>query len=128
MGRMKKFNEEKFLRIYRGNEKFVNEEKEYYQAFLDLLENRPLLKQIKFANDVLCISPFETFIRYTRDYLGKDMFKENMSRVAKQGLGACFSYLYRQMYSDKYEPVQCWCNDEITGVKTASRFVKTIKK
>ena len=124
---MKKFSEEKFLKIYRGNEKFVKEETVYYNAFLALLENRLLLRQIKFANDVLGVPPLETFIKYKRDYQGEELFCQPMSRPAKQGLGACFAYLYRQMYSDKYEPCQCWFNDEATGIKTASKFVK-IKK
>jgi len=124
MDLMKKFNEAKFLKIYRGNEKFVNEEKAYYNAFLELLEDKALLRQIKFANDVLGVPPLETFVRYYRDTLGKDLFREEMSRPAKQGLGACFAYLYRQMYVEDYEATQCWFNDDATGIKTASKFIK----
>ena len=125
---MKQFDEQKFLKTYRGNEKFLKEEPEYYQAFLGLLNNRALLRYVKFANDVLGVPPLETFIRYSRDHRGGELFTKTMSRPAKQGLGACFAYLYRQMYSDRYVPEQCWFNDDATGIKTASRFVKQPKQ
>lgn len=117
------FNEKDFLEKYRGNETFINDGKEYYELFLNLLSNDELLKNIKFANDVLGIPPLYSFIQYERDYLGKDIFTQIMSKSVKQGLGACFGYLYRYIYKD-YEPEQRWINDKLTGIKTASKFNK----
>ena len=120
---MKEFNEQDFLRTYRGTESFVTNESKYYKLFLELLQDDELLEKIKFANDVLGIPPIKTFILYEREYLKKDIFNEKMSPVAKRGLGACFGYLYKFIYGG-YESEQTWFNDEPTGIKTASYFIK----
>ena len=117
------FNEQLFLEKYRGMESFLSEGRNYFDDFLLLLENKQLLNNIKFANDVLGIPPLYTFIHYERDFLSKDKFKQEMPKCVKQGLGACFGFLYRYIYKD-YEPVQCWINDKETGIKTASKFIK----
>ena len=118
------FNEDEFLKTYRGSEKFIVEGEKYFKLFLELLEDDDLLEKIKFANDVLGVPPLTTFILYERDYLKKPVFSEMITEsFIKQGLGACFGYLYRFIYKG-YEPVQCWFNDELTGIKTVSKFVK----
>lgn len=126
------WNEENFLKVYKGSEKFVTIEREYYNLFLDLLKNEELLAHIRFANDVLGVPPLKTFITYERDYMKKDVFNKNMSAVAKRGLGACFGYLYKVIYGG-YDSEQCWVNDcdknnplSKTGIVTASCF-KEIK-
>ena len=120
---MIEFNEQDFLRTYRGTESFVTNESKYYKLFLELLKDEKLLEKIKFANDVLGIPPIKTFIIYEREYLKKDIFYEKMSSIAKRGLGACFGYLYKFIYKG-YESEQTWFNDEKTGIKTASYFIK----
>ena len=120
---MIKFNEQDFLKIYRGTEKFVTTEGKYYNLFLELLKDDDLLTKIKFANDVLKVPPIKTFILYQREYLKHDVFNEKMSPIAKRGLGACFGYLYKFIYKG-YESEPTWFNDEKTGIKTASYFIK----
>lgn len=117
------WNEEEFLRTYRGSEKFVTNEREYYLLFLDLLQNEGLLSHIRFANDVLGVPPIKTFVLYEREYLKKNIFNKEMSAIAKRGLGACFGYLYKFIYGG-YESEQSWFNDDKTGIKTASYFIK----
>lgn len=123
---MMEFNEKDFLRTYRGTEKFITEETKYFKLFLELLQDEKLLENIKFANDVLKVPPIKTFVTYERDYLKKDIFNENMSANAKRGLGACFGYLYKFVYKG-YESAQTWFNDEKTGIKTASYYIKKEK-
>lgn len=123
---MIKFDEQEFLKIYRGTETFVTNESKYYKLFLNLLQNDKLLEKIKFSNDVMGIPPIKTFIIYEREYLRKDVFNEKMSSIAKRGLGACFGYLYKFIYKG-YESEQTWFNDEKTGIKTASYFKKKEK-
>ena len=118
-----KFEEKLFLEKYRGMDSFLIEGKEYFDYFKQLLENEELLEKIRFANDVLGTPPLYTFIVYVRDFLGEDKFNSELSKCIKQGLGACFGYLYRFIYTN-YEPVQCWINDKKTGIKTASKFIK----
>ncbi|MDE7330450.1 MAG: hypothetical protein K2N30_05140 [Clostridia bacterium] len=120
---MLEFNEQDFLKTYRGTETFITNEDGYYKLFLELLKDDALLGKIKFANDVLGIPPIKTFILYERDYLKKDIFNEKMSPVAKRGLGACFGYLYKFIYGG-YDSEQSWFNDEKTALKTASYFIK----
>lgn len=120
---MVEFNEQDFLKTYRGTESFVTNESKYYKLFLELLKDEQLLEKIKFANDVLKVPPIKTFITYEREYLKKDIFKERMSSVAKRGLGACFGYLYKFIYGG-YDSEQSWFNDEQTTIKTASYFIK----
>lgn len=120
---MKEFNEQDFLKTYRGTESFVTNEGKYYKLFLELLQNDELLDKIKFANDVLGIPPIKTFIIYEREYLKMDVFNEKMSPIAKRGLGACFGYLYKFIYGG-YESEPTWFNDDKTGIKTASYFIK----
>ena len=119
------FDEQEFLRIYRGTESFVTNESKYYKLFLALLQDDELLEKIKFCNDVLNVPPIKTFIIYERDYLCKNVFSEKMSPIAKRGLGACFGYLYKFIYGG-YESEQTWFNDEKTGIKTASYFKKNL--
>lgn len=119
------WNEENFLKTYKGTEKFVTDEgREYYLLFLELLNDENLLAHIKFVNDVLGEPPLVTFILYERDFLKKDVFNKKMSPVQKRGIGACFGYLYKFIYGG-YESEQSWFNDEKTGIKTASYFIKT---
>lgn len=118
------WNEEDFLKTYKGTEKFVTEEgREYYLLFLELLKDEELLSHIRFANDVLGEPPLKTFILYERDCLKKPVFDTKMTPVQKRGLGACFGYLYKFIYGG-YESEQSWFNDEKTGIKTASYFKK----
>lgn len=117
------FDEQDFLKTYRGTEKFITEESKYYKLFLELLKDEELLKEIRFANDVLHIPPIKTFILHERDYLKKDVFNEKMTPNAKRGLGACFGYLYKNIYKG-YESEQTWFNDDKTKIKTASYFIK----
>ena len=123
---MEEFNEQDFLRAYRGTEKFVTTESKYFHLFLELLKDDALLEKIRFANDVLHIPPIKTFILYQREYLQNNVFNEKMSPIAKRGLGACFGYLYKFIYKG-YESEQTWFNDEKTGIKTASYFIKKEK-
>lgn len=117
------WNEENFLKTYKGTESFVNGEREYYSLFLELLKDEGLLAHIRFANDVLNVPPLKTFILYERDVLKKDVFKVKMASTAKRGLGACFGYLFKFIYGE-YESEPCWFNDAQTGIKTASYFKK----
>lgn len=117
------WNQDDFLKTYRGTETFVTEEGGYYALFLELLRDETLLGHIRFANDVLKIPPLKTFILYTRDVLKKDVFRTAMTTTAKRGLGACFGYLYKFIYGG-YESEPCWFNDAETGIKTASYFKK----
>ena len=115
------FDEEDFLKTYRGSEPFITQEREYYDLFLELLKDADLLDKIKFANDVLKVAPLETFIKYSRS-LDEKAFSKKMTPVAKRGMGACFGYLYKVIYNNNYESQQSWFNDEATGIKTASYF------
>ena len=120
------WNEENFLKVYKGTETFVVKECEYYALFLDLLQDDDLLDHIRFANDVLGVPPLKSFILYERDFLKKHVFNKVMSSTAKRGIGACFGYLYKVIYGG-YESEQSWFNDEKTGIKTASYFKKKEK-
>lgn len=119
---MIEFNEDEFLKRYKGTESFITAESRYYKAFLELLKDGALLDKIKFVNDELKIPPIKTFILYERNR-GNGIFNERMTPVAKRGLGACFGYLYKVIYGN-YESEQSWFNDKITGIKTASYFIK----
>ncbi len=123
---MIEFNEQDFLKTYRGTETFITNEIKYYKLFLELLQDDGLLGKIKFCNDVLSVPPIKTFIFYKREYRHEDIFNEKMSPIAKRGLGACFGYLYKFIYKG-YESEQSWFNDEKTGIKTASYFIKKEK-
>lgn len=121
------WNEDDFLKKYKGTEKFVTDEgREYYLLFLELLENKELLSHIKFANDVLEEPPLKTFILHEREYLKRGVFDKKMTPVQKRGIGACFGYLYKFIYGG-YESAQSWFNDEKTTIKTASYFIKREK-
>ena len=117
------FNEKDFLEKYRGLATFMTDGRPYYDGFLALLKQVDLLEKIKFANDVLGVPPLQAYIAYERDFCKKDSFRQPMSKTDKQGLGACFGYLYRFIYGG-YIPEQCWVNDKETGIKTASCFKK----
>lgn len=120
---MVEFNEQDFLRTYRGTETFITTEGKFYRLFLELLKDDALLEKIRFANDVLGVPPLKSFILHEREYLKRDVFNEPMSSVAKRGLGACFGYLYKFIYGG-YDSEQSWFNDEKTKIKTASYFKK----
>ena len=45
---MIEFNEQDFLKTYRGTETFVTNESKYYNLFLELLQDEELLEKIKF--------------------------------------------------------------------------------
>ena len=121
------WNEEDFLKTYKGTEKFVTDEgREYYLLFLGLLENEELLSHIKFANDILGEPPLKTLILYEREHLKKAVFDKKMTPVQKRGIGACFGYLYKFIYGG-YDSEQSWFNDGKTGIKTASYFIKKEK-
>lgn len=121
------WNEEDFLKKYKGTEKFATDEgREYYLLFLELLKNEELLSHIKFVNDVLDQPPLKTFILYERKYLNRDIFDKKMTPVQKRGIGACFGYLYKFIYGG-YDSEQTWFNDDKTGIKTASYFKKKEK-
>ena len=121
------FDEKDFLRLYRGSEKFLTEGRKYYNAFLELLKDEILLEKIRFANDVHKIPPLKSYILYMRDFRGLDMFNEKIKDAKiKQGLGACFGYLYKFIYGG-YDSAQAWFDDEKTGIKTASYFEKKEK-
>jgi hypothetical protein len=119
---MTKFNEDDFLKKFRGMKQFVTVDVGYYNCFLNLLKDDDLLEKIKFANDILCVQPLKTFILYER-LQGNTLFERPLSDRIKKGLGACFSYLYTFIYGG-YEGVSAWVNDGLTGVKTASYFKK----
>lgn len=112
------FDVQGFKEKYRGIDKFC--ETHYFEFFLKAYnENQKLFEHIKFANDVLEVPPIKTFILYYRD-----SFNEVMTSSEKQGLGACFGYLYRFIYEGNYKPTQTWVGDKITGIKSGSVFVK----
>jgi hypothetical protein len=121
---MVKFDEQDFLKTYRGSEKFTSEGKEYYDCFLTLLQDDALLEKIRFANDTLQVPPLKTFILYERSR-GNTLFNVSLKDkpYIKKGLGACFGYLYKFIYRG-YEAQQTWFNDELSGIKTASYFIK----
>lgn len=121
---MIEFDEEQFLKTYRGSEKFITEARPYYDLFLELLKNEELLGHIKFANDYLKEPPLKSFIYYCRENKVTKLFDIKIEPHVKQGLGACFGYLYRFIYNEHYTPKQCLVNDEKTGIKTISRFEK----
>ena len=112
-----------FVRTYGASSKFVDNNNKYFTLFLELLKDDELLKNIKFVNDVLKIPPIKTFIVYQRDFLGCDVFNEKMSREEKIGLGACFGYLFRDLWGG-YDGVNITCNDKQSDLKTASYFIK----
>lgn len=118
------FNEEDFLKTYRGSEKFITEAKPYYDLFLGLLKDEVLLEKIKFANDYLGEAPLKAFIYYCRAENKTDLFNKKLESFVKQGIGACFGYLYRFIYNERYTPRQCLINDKLTGIRTVSRFEK----
>lgn len=112
-----RFDREKFTQIYKGTATFC--ETKYFDKFIELLGDEIVLEHIKFANDVLGVPPVESMIKYYRTF-----FNEVMLPSEKQGLGACFGYLYRFIYKN-YEAEQVWVGDtKITGIKTASVFKK----
>ena len=47
------WDEERFLKTYKGTETFVTVERAYYTRFLELLEDAELLAHIRFANGAI---------------------------------------------------------------------------
>ena len=124
------FREREFLRMYRGGETFLSEGRKYYEAFLQLLKDEALLEHIRFCNDVHKIPPLKSYILYERNIKKSTLFNEKLDSEKtgmkiKQGLGACFGYLYRVLYKEEgYEAVSAWFADEKTGLRSASYFIK----
>ena len=122
------FNEQDFLKTYRGTETFVTKDSQYYTPFLELLKDEALLEKIRFANDVLKVPPLKSFILYHRDYLKDEIFNGKLEPRTKRGLGACFGYLYKFIYGG-YEAEQVWFDDkQYTKLKSASYFKRTDKE
>lgn len=111
------FDIAEFNRIYKGTLPFCDTK--YFVKFSELLDDEKALENIKFANDVLSIPPVKSMISLYHDF-----FTEKMLPQEKQGLGACFGYLYRFIYGG-YTAEQVWVGDvKVTGIKTASVFRK----
>ena len=110
------FNQTEFNKIYKGTLPFC--ETRYFNKFLMLLKDETALNHIKFANDFLFVPPVKSMISFYRDF-----FNFKMAAHEKQGLGACFGYLYRFIYKN-YLPESAWVGDKITAIKTASVFKK----
>lgn len=112
------FNIEDFLNIYKGKRKFVNES-EYFAIFLDSLNNdKKLFEHIRFCNDILSIPPIYAFVKYHQN-----RFNRVMSVAEKQGLGACFGYLFQNIWGYNLNILK-WVGEETTGIKNASYFIK----
>lgn len=106
-----------FLIRYKGKTSFVNESK-YYKFFVDSLDDQKLYEHIVFCNDVMQLPPIYVFVKYY-----KEVFTEKMTANEKQGLGACFGYLFQFMYGYK-EAKPVWVGEKTTGIKNASYFIK----
>jgi hypothetical protein len=125
-----RFDIEDFCVRYRGTREFCDSV--YFYQFLKFLEDELLVEKVKFANDVLDVPPVQTFIKIYRDFFTEQLKKEPLGKMRasdKQGLGACFGYLYRFIYNENYQPVQAWVGDVKpggTGIKTASYFMKGV--
>jgi len=119
-----KFDINEFNNKYRGTNTFTgtsstnNKMSPYFSLFLESLDDETLLGKIKFANDYLRIPPIQSFIKFHHE-----IFNQVMLPKEKQALGACFGYLYKEIYGG-YQSQTCWVNDQETGIKTASYFIK----
>ncbi|MBO4472413.1 MAG: hypothetical protein J5765_01255 [Clostridia bacterium] len=111
------FDTDDFLRTYKGKRSFV-EGSPYFETFLKSLEDLELYDKIRFCNDVLQIPPVYTFVKYY-----KDVFTTELSTVEKQGLGACFGYLFQKIWGYA-KSVPVWAGDRRTNIKNASYFLK----
>ncbi|MFI3129570.1 MAG: hypothetical protein R3Y18_05835 [Bacillota bacterium] len=111
-----------FIRTYKGTRGFV-ENSPYFDVFLSDLDNVDLQKNIKFCNDYLQIPPTEAYVKYRRD-----VFCCEMEKFEKQGIGACFGYLFQYgEYCSQYgakSATSKWVGDSVTGIKNASYFRK----
>ncbi len=116
------FEIEDFVRTYKGSRNFVETSK-YFETFISDLSNEELQRNIKFCNDVLCVPPVEAYVKYR-----SDIFCEEMTKSEKQGIGACFGYLYQYgKYASEYgsgSAVRKWVGHDTTGIKNASYFAK----
>ena len=112
------FNIDDFLSVYKGKKKFV-EESEYFTVFINSLrEDKTLFDHIRFCNDTLSIPPIYVFVKYH-----KKIFDRKMTVGEKQGLGACFGYLFQNAWGYKLS-VLSWVGEKTTGIKNASYFIK----
>ena len=111
------FDTDDFLRTYKGKRAFV-EGSPYFETFLKSLEDLELYDKIRFCNDVLQIPPIYTFVKYY-----KDVFTTELSTAEKQGLGACFGYLFQKKWGYA-KSVPVWAGDRRTNIKNASYFLK----
>ncbi|MBQ9370493.1 MAG: MBL fold metallo-hydrolase [Clostridia bacterium] len=111
------FDTDDFLRTYKGKRAFV-EGSPYFETFLKSLEDLDLYDKIRFCNDVLQVPPIYTFVKYY-----KDVFTAELSTAEKQGLGACFGYLFQKIWG-YVKSVPVWAGDRRTNIKNASYFLK----
>ena len=111
------FDTDDYLRTYKGKRSFV-EGSPYFETFLKSLENLDLYDKIRFCNDVLQIPPIYTFVKYY-----KDVFTTELSTTEKQGLGACFAYLFQKMWGYQ-KPIAVWVGEKKTNIKNASYYLK----
>ena len=112
------FNVEDFLTTYKGKRSFVDES-EYFTLFLKSLQkDEKLFEYIRFCNDTLQLPPVYVFVRYH-----KDAFNREMTTNEKRGLGACFGYLFQNVYGYK-SAVSTWVGEKTTKIKNASYFEK----
>ena len=111
------FDTDDYLRLYKGKRAFV-EGSPYFETFLKSLEDLDLYDKIRFCNDVLKVPPVYTFIKYY-----KDVFTTELSTAEKQGLGACFAYLFQKMWGYQ-KPIAVWVGEKKTNIKNASYYLK----
>ena len=115
------FNNDDFLSVYKGKKKFVDES-EYFTFFLNSLQKDvKLFEHIRFCNDTLSIPPIYVFVKYH-----KKVFVREMTVSEKQGLGACFGYLFQNIWGYKLSRLT-WVGERTTGIKNASYFIKNDK-
>lgn len=115
-----KFIIEDFIFAYKGTTNFCDTP--YFKTFYDSLDDEELYAHIIFNNDVLCIPPILTFVKY-RQSMGDELFNKPMSKTDKRCLGACFGYLFKFILKYK-NPVSVWVGEKKTEIKNASYFVK----
>ncbi|MBQ8446442.1 MAG: hypothetical protein IJX31_01545 [Clostridia bacterium] len=111
------FDVQDFLMVYKGKKTFV-EESPYFSFFLkNLEENADLFKHIRFCNDILQLPPIYVFIK-----AHKETFNRPMTLNEKRGLGACFGYLFQNIWGYQ-KAVLTWVGEKTTNIKNASYFI-----
>ena len=109
-----------FTSVYKGTANFCTSQ--YFETFLDSIDDLELYSHIKFNNDVMQIPPIVTFVKY-RQSKGDELFNKPMSKTDKRCLGACFGYLFRFILKYK-QPVSTWVGEKTTDIKNASYFIE----